>query len=183
MAYRGLEPTISRSPFQCSTNWFISAIRSTVFNLAKYRQWVNITRSCAKNVSNCFWLNRGYGGHILDLTPGSSSPPVRTWVLLKAENVSPAPLACRKRRLNGAVSLNYRIKRAVPCRCLDAGTLKNPTKFLWRWDPDRRSNFFISPPVHTRGIWKVMYIHPYNFTQWSEKKDEGIKVSARIWGF
>ena len=22
------------------------------------------------------------------------------------------------------------------------------------------------------GIWKVMHIHPYNFTQWSEKKIE-----------
>ena len=28
------------------------------------------------------------------------------------------------------------------------GTLKNPTKFLWRWEPDRRSNFFFSPPAH-----------------------------------
>ena len=27
------------------------------------------------------------------------------------------------------------------------GTLKNPTKCLWRWEPDRRSNFF-SPPAH-----------------------------------
>ena len=28
------------------------------------------------------------------------------------------------------------------------GTLKNPTKYLWRWEPDRRSNFFFSPPAH-----------------------------------
>ena len=28
------------------------------------------------------------------------------------------------------------------------GTLKNPTKCLWRWEPDRRSNFFFSPPAH-----------------------------------
>ena len=28
-------------------------------------------------------------------------------------------------------------------------TLKNPTKCLWRWEPDRRSNyFFFSPPAH-----------------------------------
>ena len=27
------------------------------------------------------------------------------------------------------------------------GTLKNPTKCLWRWEPDRRYNFF-SPPAH-----------------------------------
>ena len=36
---------------------------------------------------------------------------------------------------------------------------------------------------YTRGIWKVMHIHLYNFTQWSEKKDEGISVNVRIWGF
>ena len=74
----------------------------------------------------------------------------------------------RKRRLNGAVCRNHRIKRVVPCRCLDGlvpyihlarnergrmygtrtGTLKNPTKCLWRWEPDRRSNFFFSPPAH-----------------------------------
>ena len=28
------------------------------------------------------------------------------------------------------------------------GTLKNPAKCLWRWEPDRRSNFFFSPPAH-----------------------------------
>ena len=28
------------------------------------------------------------------------------------------------------------------------GTLKNPTKCLWRWEPDRTSNFFFSPPAH-----------------------------------
>ena len=28
------------------------------------------------------------------------------------------------------------------------GTLKNPTKCLWRWEPDRRSTFFFSPPAH-----------------------------------
>ena len=38
-------------------------------------------------------------------------------------------------------------------------------------------------PTFTRGIWKVMHIHPYNFTQWSEKKDEGISVNVRVWGF
>ena len=27
-------------------------------------------------------------------------------------------------------------------------TLKNPTKCLWRWEPDRRSYFFFSPPAH-----------------------------------
>ena len=37
--------------------------------------------------------------------------------------------------------------------------------------------------TRTRGIWKVMHIHLYNFSQWSEKKDEGINVNVRIWGF
>ena len=41
---------------------------------------------------------------------------------------------------------NHRIKRMVPCRCR-TGTLKKPAKCLWRWEPDRRSNFF-SPPAH-----------------------------------
>ena len=27
-------------------------------------------------------------------------------------------------------------------------SLKNPTKCLWRWEPDRRSNFFFSPTAH-----------------------------------
>ena len=28
-----------------------------------------------------------------------------------------------------------------------------------------------------------MHIDPYNFTKWSEKKNEGISVNVRIWGF
>ena len=27
-------------------------------------------------------------------------------------------------------------------------TLKNRTKCPWRWEPDRRSSFFFSPPAH-----------------------------------
>ena len=38
-------------------------------------------------------------------------------------------------------------KRVVPCRCR-TGTLKNPAKCLWRWEPDRRYNFFFSPSAH-----------------------------------
>ena len=37
--------------------------------------------------------------------------------------------------------------------------------------------------TYTRDIWKVMHIHPYNFTQLWEKNDEGIGVNVRIWGF
>ena len=69
----------------------------------------------------------------------------------QVENVSSVSPACRKRRLIGAVCRNHRIKRLVPCRCLD-GQLKIPTKCLWRWEPDRRSNYFFSPPVHRRAV-------------------------------
>ena len=50
-------------------------------------------------------------------------------------------------RSTGAVCRNHRIKRLVPCRAR-TGTLKNPAKCLWRWEPDRRSYFFFSPPAH-----------------------------------
>ena len=60
-------------------------------------------------------------------------------------SVSPA---YRKRRLIWAVCRNHRIKRLVPCRCLD-GHHKNLTKCLWRLEPDSRSSyFFFSPPAH-----------------------------------
>ena len=35
----------------------------------------------------------------------------------------------------------------APCRCRK-GTLKNPTKCLWRREPDRMYNFFFSPLAH-----------------------------------
>ena len=44
-------------------------------------------------------------------------PPVRTRGL--SQVVSSVSAACRKRRLNGAVSRNNRIKRVASCRCLD----------------------------------------------------------------
>ena len=43
----------------------------------------------------------------------------------KVENVSSVSPACRKRRLNGAVSRNNRIKRVAPGRCMD-GHVKEP---------------------------------------------------------
>ena len=63
------------------------------------------------------------------------------------ENTPSVSPACRKRRLNGAVYRNHRINRVVPCQCR-TGTLQNPAKCLWRWEPDRRYNFFFSPPAH-----------------------------------
>ena len=35
------------------------------------------------------------------------------------------------------------------------GTLKNPAKCLWRWEPDRRSYVFFSPPAH---LYAVTYM-------------------------
>ena len=58
----------------------------------------------------------------------------------KVENTSSVSPACRKRRLNGVVCRNHRIKRVDPCRS-KTGTLKNPAKCLWHWAPDRRYDF------------------------------------------
>ena len=43
----------------------------------------------------------------------------------EVKNVSSVSPVCRKRRLNGAVSWNNRIKRLVQCQCLD-GHFKEP---------------------------------------------------------
>ena len=70
------------------------------------------------------------------------------------KNVSSVSPACRKRRLNGAVSRNNRIKRLAPCRCLD-GHVKEPYEMSMALGPDRRSNFF-SWPAH---LSAVTYTH------------------------
>ena len=66
---------------------------------------------------------------------------------VKSRMCPPYPQRDRKRRLNGAVCRNHRIKRVVPCRCLD-GHVKEPYEMSMAWEPDRRSNFFFSPPAH-----------------------------------
>ena len=53
-----------------------------------------------------------------------NSAPVRARGLCR-ECAPPYPQRDRKRRLNGAVCRNHRIKRLVPCRCLD-GHVKEP---------------------------------------------------------
>ena len=73
------------------------------------------------------------------------------WTPVRAREVKsrmcpPYPQRDRKRRLHGAVCRNHRIKRVVPCRCLD-GHVKEPYEMTMAWEPDRRSNFF-SPPAH-----------------------------------
>ena len=66
---------------------------------------------------------------------------------VKSRMCPPYPQRDRKRRLNGAVCRNHRIKRVVPCRCLD-GHVKEPYEMSMAWEPDRRFNFFFSPPAH-----------------------------------
>ena len=65
----------------------------------------------------------------------------------KLRMCSPYPQRDRKRRLIGAVCRNHRIKRVVPCRCLN-GHVKEPYEMSMAWEPDRGSNFFFSPPAH-----------------------------------
>ena len=48
--------TISRSSFRRSTICAIVPIRSTGFNLAKYRRWINIKRGCALRKRRCVIL-------------------------------------------------------------------------------------------------------------------------------
>ena len=66
---------------------------------------------------------------------------------VKSRMCPPYPQRDRKRRLIGAVCRNHRIKRVVPCRCLD-GHVKEPYEMSMAWEPDRRSNCFFSPPAH-----------------------------------
>ena len=59
------------------------------------------------------------------------------------------------------ISRYNRIKRVAPGRVGDwTGTLKNPSKCLWLWEPDRRSNFFFSPPAH---LCAVTYMTDISF--------------------
>ena len=64
---------------------------------------------------------------------------------VKSRMCPPYPQRGPKRRLNGAVCRNHRIKRLVPCRWED-GHVKEPYEMSMAWEPDRRSNFF-SPPA------------------------------------
>ena len=91
------------------------------------------------------------------------TPPPLPWGFGgQVENVSSVSPACRKRRLIGAMCRDHRVKRVVPCWCLDrTGTLKDPTKCLWRWEP----NFFFSPPVHLCAV-----TYDWNIVDWDVKQ-------------
>ena len=78
--------------------------------------------------------------------------PIRATFPVRARGLSrecapPYPQRDRKRRLNGAVCRNHRIKRLVPCQCYD-WHVKEPYEMSMAWEPDRRSNSFFSPPAH-----------------------------------
>ena len=105
---------------------------------------------------------------------------------VEVENTySVSPAGC-KRRLNGAVS---RIKRVAPCRCR-AGTLKNPTKLVWRWEPDRRYNFFFGPPAQLcRHVydWNIVACDvKHQYTQFVKRIRlggdlRGVPFSSDVW--
>ena len=62
-------PAIAKSSFLRSTIWDIYPIQNTRFNLAKYRQWVNVTRDCAMHhVLYYFELNRKQGFYCYSLS-------------------------------------------------------------------------------------------------------------------
>ena len=58
----------------------------------------------------------------------------------------PYPHACRKRRLKWGGFSEQPLKGGSRVGAW-TGTLKNPTKCIWRLEPDRRFNFF-NPPAH-----------------------------------
>ena len=110
--------------------WFKTYVKRMVLNPCVQRTFYNVRFTyvlCTVNVRCTFCCVQGppWG-------PGG-------WV----ENVSSVSPACRKRRLIGAVCRNHRIKRLVPCRCLD-GHVKEP----YEMSMARRSNYFFSPPAH-----------------------------------
>ena len=61
------------------------------------------------------WLSILSKQHKMIFSPSNFSP-MRAWGV-KSRMCPPYPQRDRKRRLNGAVCRNHRIKRVVPCRC------------------------------------------------------------------
>ena len=95
-------------------------------------------------VPSAFWPEQAYILRVAHLT--LRDVPIYYWYIIillymfvyhiYRSSVYPA---CRKRRLNGTVSLNNRIKKvSVLGRAY--------YRTLWRWEPYRRYNFF-SPPA------------------------------------
>ena len=56
-------------------------------------------------------------------------------------------------RAPGLTSGSWTEPGVLACTLQFTGILKNPAKCLWRWEPDRRNNFF-GPPAHLcRHMW------------------------------
>ena len=126
--------------------WIYMSVLAGLYGLQKMRLDKQETTPLG-NLGYCFsFYERSLTG--IRRTYSRLTPPgvlTREHVGLSRETSSVSP-ACRKRRLNWAVCRNHRTKWVVPCRCR-TGTLKRPAKCLWRWESDRRYNFF-SPPAH-----------------------------------
>ena len=107
------------------------------FRLLLWNRWMEFNetwheaRSQRPPPSLCFWgrSEKQDGRPSLWLAETFSTSPLKTLYEvqrnLTVENVSSVSPACRKRRLIGVVYRNHRIKRLVPCRCLD-GHVKEP---------------------------------------------------------
>ena len=75
-------------------------------------KFLQISSAVSEETSKMSQPIRGQGGHLVipigpPLGPGG----------LSRECAPPYPQRDRKRRVNGAVCRNHRIKRLVPCRC------------------------------------------------------------------
>ena len=73
----------------------------------------------------------------------------------------------------------------VPCRSW-TGTLKNPTKWLWRWEPDRRFNyFFFNPPAHLCAVTYITEIslHVTLNNQYQYQTALGMPIWKKICGY
>ena len=94
---------------------------------------------------------------------------------VEVENTYSVSPACRKRRLNGAVCRNHRIKRVDPCRCLD-GHVKEPHEISMALGArPYRSNFIFSQPAHLCAVTYMTEISlivtlnnqfTFTFTKW-----------------
>ena len=60
------------------------------------------------------------------------------------------------------------------------GTLKNPTKWLWRWEPDRRFNFFFIPPAHRCAVTGMTEIS-LNVMLNSQFNSPHLGITIKMW--
>ena len=113
----------------------------------KNASWVRITKlKSLAHTTSMYWQKLMilliYAIHDIRLTPfGPREGPGG-----KDENLSSVSPACRKRRLKGRC-VWITVWKGWSCVGAWTGTLKNPAKCLWRWEHDRRYNFFFILPA------------------------------------